>query len=418
MVALPHAHPHRRLPTVSLAKREWESAGERGWYSYLGSVCADCVAEAALKKVVSDAASTDDTCDFCEGTPAADMDVLTEAFVNGLRTEYGQADDEGVPYANAEGGYHSAATWDTWDLVHDHSHVFANEALLEPMIEAIGERTWSRINWQLPRYNEQLASSWSNFCEQIQYKTRYVFWLHRNRQGEEETLGGEIPAGRILDQIGRHLLDLGLLRDLPAGTTLWRARPVSDEELEAAASWGAAALGTAPRQYAVKPNRMSPAGIPMFYGAFDQETAVQEVAQGTPMRLAAGAFELSHSCTVVDFTQLPPVPSMFDPEYGRLARALTFLHQFVSQMATPVDPKRDHIDYIPTQVVAEYLMKVFNPDRPVHGIVYASSLNHQRCVVLDMDSTCCVEQADGWPPEHTSLGLVPSSAVMLTAETN
>ncbi|WP_082558167.1 HEPN-associated N-terminal domain-containing protein [Kitasatospora sp. MBT66] len=401
-----------------MAKRQMETADERGWYSCGGWVCAECIAEAALKKVVSDAVSTDEVCDFCKGTPAADMDVLTEAFVNGLHTEYANADNEGVPYDSAEGGYHSATTWDTWALVHDHSDVFANDALLQPMVEAVGEQTWTNINWQLPRYNEQLASSWSNFCEQIQYKTRYVFWLRRDGQDEEEALGGEIPAGRILDQIGRHLLDLDLVRDLPAGTTLWRARPVTDKDLEAASSWGAEALGTAPRQYAVKPNRMSPAGIPMFYGAFDQATAVQEVTQGTPMRLAVGAFELSHACTVVDFTQLPPIPSMFDPEHGHQVRALTFLHQFVRQMATPVRPGHDHIDYIPTQVVAEYLMKAFNPGRPVHGIVYGSSLNRRRCVVLDLDSTCCVEQVDGWSSEHARLGLVPNSVAVLPAETS
>lgn len=399
-----------------MAKREWELAGERGWSSYGGWVCPECVAEPALKKAVSDAASADYRCDFCERTPAADMDVLTEAFVNGLHTEYANADNEGVPYDSAEGGYHSATTWDTWDLVHDHADVFANEALLQAMVEAIGEQTWTEINWQLPRYNEQLASSWSSFCEQIQYKTRYVFWLRRDGQDEEEALWGEIPAGRILDQIGRHLLNLDLVRDLPAGTTLWRARQIFDENLEEAPSWGAAALGTTPRQHAVKPNRMSPAGIPMFYGAFDQETAVQEVTQSSPMRLAVGAFELSHACTVVDFTQLPPIPSMFDPERGHQARALTFLHQFVRQMAKPVNPARDHIDYIPTQVVAEYLMKAFNPHQPVHGIVYASSLNQQRCVVLDLDSTCCVEQADGWSSKPTRLGLVPDSVVMLPAE--
>ncbi|GAA1932164.1 hypothetical protein GCM10009837_67340 [Streptomyces durmitorensis] len=39
--------------------------------------------------------------------------------------------------------------------------------------------------------------------------------------------------------------------------------------------------------------------------------------------------------TVVDFTRLPRVPSMFDPERGHQRRTLLFLllHQFVEQMA-------------------------------------------------------------------------------------
>lgn len=68
-------------------------------------------------------------------------------------------------------------------------------------------------------------------------------------------------------------------------------------------------------------------------------------------------------------------------------------------------------------MVAEFLLKVFNPhDRP-QGLIYKSSLNEQRCAVFDLDSSCCVEQAAGWNDRpKTLLGLVRGSVRML--ETN
>ncbi|MFG3365618.1 HEPN-associated N-terminal domain-containing protein [Streptomyces sp. NPDC090032] len=401
---------------MGAAKRQMELEFDRGWSSRSNHVCAGCLREPALKKVISDAAKDDEECSFCGESSAAELDVLTEAFVAGLRTEYANADDEGVPYDSGEGGYHVAGTWDTWDLVSDYYDAFANDAVLEAVRDAIGDQTWTEIGWQFLRYNEQLASSWQSFCEQIQHRTRYVFWLRRDNADREEERWGEIPAGRILDQIGQHILDLDLVQEIPAGTRLWRAREVRDSEVTTAAGWGAADLGTAPREFARSSNRMSPAGIPMFYGAFDQDTAVQEVTRGEPLQLAVGTFELSRSCAVVDFTRLPGVPSMFDPERGHQRRTLQFLHQFVAQMAKPVRDGYDQIDYVPTQVIAEFLLKVFNPDDPIQGLIYTSSLNQQPCAVFDLDSSRCVEQTMGWNTRtETRLGLVPGSVEVVRA---
>ncbi|MEU9147290.1 HEPN-associated N-terminal domain-containing protein [Streptomyces sp. NPDC048349] len=401
---------------MGAAKRQMELEFDRGWSSSGEHVCARCLNEPALQRVISDSAQDDEQCSFCGHSPAAELDVLTGAFVKGLRTEYANADDEGVPYVSAEGGYQVAATWDTWDLVGEYYDAFANERVFEAVRGSIGEQMWTEVGWQLLRYNEQLSSSWQSFCEQIQHKTRYVFWLRRDDADQEEERWGDIPAGRILDQIGRHILDFDLVRELPAGTALWRAREVRDSEVSAASGWGAADLGTAPRQFARTSNRMSPAGIPMFYGSFDQDTAVQEVTRGERRRLAAGAFQLSRSCMVVDFTRLPDIPSMFDLEHGHQRRTLLFLHQFIEQMAKPVRDGYDQIDYVPTQVVAEFLLKVFNPDNPAQGLLYTSSLNGQPCAVFDLDSSRCVEQEAGWDARpKPCLGLIPGSVRVIEA---
>ena len=72
----------------------------------------------------------------------------------------------------------------------EYSDVFANDAVLEAVREAIGDQTWTETGWQFLRYNEQLTSSWQSFCEQIQHKTRYVFWLRRDNADQEEERWG------------------------------------------------------------------------------------------------------------------------------------------------------------------------------------------------------------------------------------
>ena len=71
---------------------------------------------------------------------------LLEAFVEGLQTEYGDADDEGVYYDGREGGYQWHPTWDTWDLVEDFSDVLTGEGLLDAVQEAMDDRVWVEVH--------------------------------------------------------------------------------------------------------------------------------------------------------------------------------------------------------------------------------------------------------------------------------
>jgi HEPN/RES N-terminal domain 1/RES domain len=380
---------------MGLAKERMFQEAVQGWSFTDQHVCTACVDDYALKAAVSAADEDAATCDFCGSTPAAELNVLLEAFVNGLRTEYGDADDEGVGWDGREGGYQWHRTWDTYELVEEFGDVLVGEGLLDAVQEAMDNRIWVEAHFIQPRRDEALSASWERFCEAVQYKTRYVFWLRQ--EDDEQGLGaGDIPASRILEEIG-HLIDtLDLLRELPAGHRLWRARP---HELPAAI-WNASDLGTAPRERASQANRMSPAGIPMFYGAENPATAIQEVAiraDGKQRWVTVGAFETSQPCVVGDFTNLPSVPSMFDPGRGRQRRPLLFLHEFVAQLSKPARAKEyEQIDYVPTQVVTEYLLRIFAKGQLIVGLLYPSRLTGEPCVVLDVPHNRCVEQEPGW----------------------
>src|SRR5207248_10353655 len=121
-----------------------------------------------------------------------------------------------------------------------------------------------------------------------------------------------VPPERILDALGGILKRANLIVSIPAGRVLLRARvhradqhPVTVED-----------LGPPPAAEALQSNRMSPAGVVMFYAAFDSETAIRETFQ--PDRDGAGEkvvsvaqFKVNRPLRVLDLTNLPLPPSFF-----------------------------------------------------------------------------------------------------------
>lgn len=389
----------------------------QGWAYTDKLVCVSCVDDQALEDAIGAEESADQTCSFCEQSPAASLDVLMGVFVNGLLNEYNGADDEFVPYETREGGYQFFAGpgRDSWDLVGEFEDILTGEGLVDEVRNSIRETMWVERDYVWRRRDAVLRDAWSTFSETVKYRTRYVIWLV-DEVDEQEMLGhGELPPGRILHEVGQLLTQLELVRLIPSGSAIWRAQTHEGDTLLPSPTAGR--LGTGKREHAKQPNRMSPSGIPMFYGAIDPDTAVAEVAVHAPLdrnHVTVGQFTVSDDLTVVDFTALPPpVPSIFDPALGHLRRELTFLHEFVKTMSTPVAPCDEAIDYVPTQVLTEFFLRVFKPagfPSPV-GIVYPSAARPGgTSLVLDIDNDHCVDGPDAMSEDPT-LVLDPATIV-------
>jgi hypothetical protein len=413
-----HCTRHRRVghSATAIAKERSElghakELAERqfaqGWSFTDGWVCAGCVDDYALQSEIEAAAEPDESCTFCGQSPAAELDVLLEAFVDGLWSEYGDADDEGVSYESREGGYQWGRKWDTWELVDEFWNVLAGEGLLDAVREAVHDRVWVERNFAVPRKDEALSAGWARFCEAVQHETRYVFWLIKDPDEETAEYTGKVPASRILYELGKLLLDLELLVELPAGYSLWRARTHEQEHVE----WGPADLGTVPKDKASEPNRMSPAGIPLFYGSEDLETAVAEVVQRKhDPWVTGGLFITSRSSTMVDFTRLPEAPSMFDARNRHRRRPLLFLHHFVDEVKKPARAMWEQLDYVPTQVMTEYLLRIFLDGQVISGILYPSAQTGRVSAALEVQNVSCVDQVEGWEDgEDLRLGLEAKS---------
>ena len=373
----------------------------QGWNFTDKSVCDGCVDEEALEQVIREKADLRSCCDFCGRRPAAELDVLLEAFFNGLRHEYEPAGGN-VPWDGREGGY-QWPTIDSIDMVCDFGHIFAGDGLLDAVIDATRLDTMAEFDFVTRRRDVALSSSWEEFCEIVKYRTRYVFW----RLPIDEDLGaGEIPPELILDQVGNLVENYELIRVLPAGECFWRAQAHEEEAIE----HSACRLGTAPPGQALAANRMSPAGIPKFYGTVDVDTAIREVAYGSDCENVTWAqFKLTADALVVDLAGVPDELSMFDPDLGSQHRYIRFLRQFVEQISKRVAAEHEQVDYVPTQIVTEYLLHVLRAG-DIAGVLYPSSITGAECVVLDVPNEDCLGPKEDMSDSRLQLRLIQESA--------
>lgn len=407
--------------------KEWMmEQEERGWWSRPDRyVCADCLDDDVLKALIAEHAEADE-CDYCgssssNGEPiAAPFDVVMEVIAAGIYKEWNAADNEGIPYETREGGYQCPTT-DTYDLVQDYVPA-ENDALFKEIRDCLPDQEWcERDYYQLSPYRS-LSFGWERFCDVVRHQRRYLFGGNMDRRVirpssveaidiepdesagvQSETLhldDDERRPDEMLRTIGQLVIDAGLLKCVPPGTRFKRARIHSASRRFRSST----ALGPPPPTKARYANRMSPAGIPMFYGALDGYTAVAETQTGRIKKseiISVAEFLSVKEFWVVDLSTLPRIPSRFS-ESSRYERgAIRFLHDFVSDLSKPVKRDgREHIEYVPTQIVTEYFRHAFNPgsNREMRGLYYPSSRVKMgiACVLFFDQENCGAKPKSKW----------------------
>lgn len=91
----------------------------------------------------------------------------------------------------------------------------------------------------------------------------------------------------------------------------------------------------------------------MFYAAESEAVAVQETRSQC---VSVGRFRTERDLRILDLTNLPSIPGIFSgvERMGRLG--LIVIHAFAREITRPVDrTDRVHIDYIPSQVITEFI---------------------------------------------------------------
>jgi len=207
--------------------------------------------------------------------------------------------------------------------------------------------------------------SWSHFSYLIKHQVRYLFYLYKENDNQYSHQSVE-----VLKEIGRMIKKYNLIRTIEPKTSVYRCRQHSKSFVVKIAK----EISAPEVQYISNPNRFSPAGISMFYCADDKQTAQLETVDETwkSSKYTTAKFETKESIKVVDLTQLPEFPSVFDQGKRKIYSDLYFLTSFIKDLTKPI--ARDgkvHIDYVPTQVVTEYFRHMFKEQ--INGIVYASS---------------------------------------------
>jgi len=341
------------------------------------SVCDRCFGDEDIQRFIRNIADSL-VCDFCGrharvNAVAAPLAEVVEFMLEAIEREYGRAVDT-LGFESAEGGY-QGANWDSDELVSDVIELeLPNDGdgrLQEVIVECLGDEPWCERNPYSLAEDERYITSWDNFCKYVKHERRYFFVRRsRDEQAYEETLS---PA-KLLRFIGDACEQSRLLRTLRKGALLYRARQRRIGELLTSGL----DFGPPPKELAVRSNRMSPAGIVMFYGSDQVDTAVAEIDDDPTLGISVGTFSITREATLLDLTLLQRSFRFFErqADSDELNRdVLSFLNSFVESVASKVEPgNREHVDYVPTQIVTEWFRTTFLHDgSPIDGICYPST---------------------------------------------
>jgi len=159
---------------------------------------------------------------------------------------------------------------------------------------------------------------------------------------------------------------------LPTGTSLFRARLFTLPKDKALSDLDLLKeLSPAPLNL-TKNNRMSPIGISYTYLADSVESCLAEIQAQHEDNVIVGKFITRRRLKLLDLSIEPriTVKSIFDPEYNHNDNWLgDFVNSFKGEISTKIHDNDKEMEYVPTQVLAEYIRKM-----GYHGIKYKSSM--------------------------------------------
>ena len=374
---------------------------EQGWRFVDGaSACYECVEEPFLKQWVQHHAS-EYACSYCNrASMEAPMAVLVNdlfAFIDeGLRFEYEDALNW-YPYDNEEKTL--VGRWSDSNELADDLELFNNDGLHADFADSFENRMFCPSDPFGLSESEAFISGWERFVLHVKHRTRYYFPVDPAAQPE----GGHwsydgLSVSEVPAYLGEAVRALQLVREAGRAEVFFRARLSKEGETYQSAT----ELGTVPNERASMANRMSPAGIAMFYGADDWFTAIAEVYDESKdetqaVKASVGAFSASRPLHIIDLSGQISLPSLFDPATRHLREKVRLLTSFARAIAQPIQKDGlEHIEYIPTQIVTEYFRHAFaDQGVSIDGIIYLSSRNPGHvCYVLFVDNEHCVDAED------------------------
>lgn len=208
---------------------------------------------------------------------------------------------------------------------------------------------------------------WKNFSEHLKHKRRFIPGRH--------TFGFDDPK----DWLSPHLPQFEM--DIPPGCVFHRARlgfarksngkrePLPPGEIEA------------PPPQLATPGRANPRGISYLYTAESQRTAIYEIRPPLGTFVTVAQFRTLVKLTVVDLSVTKSIESPFEnDELAADMASNAMLAMLNKQLARPIQPNDQELDYLPTQYLAEVIL-----DAGYDGIRYRSAMDSAGVNVMFFD---------------------------------
>lgn len=328
-------------------------------------VCANCFEDEGVKSFIGNfcAQATDEQeqCSYCHNEEGVRLDYVAQHIHECMLLEWEDAANCS-PYEDGEYLY---PTSDTYDIVTDGELGIENDDLRRDIITALPDNIWVKKDYladdEAPSDDEPIVWNWDYFCRHVKHERRYFFPprnIHR-------------VLDRIIEQVEQYVV-------APCESPIYRARVGCFREY--------ADIKEPPPEKAAASNRMSPAGIRMFYGCYEPFASLRETYNESHAKdgdiITVGEFAVIKPFGVFDLSgPWPPLDTNNEKERESIQVLMWFAEEIAKPM--PKNGKPD-IDYVPTQIFAEYLRT--NPSslgQKINGIAYSSAKNREWvCVAL------------------------------------
>lgn len=148
----------------------------------------------------------------------------------------------------------------------------------------------------------------------------------------------------------------------------------------------------APNSRIASSGRMNAAGISVFYGATEPETCIAEIRPPVGSHIVLGRFEIIQDIRLLDFDLLTKVyvlGSYFDPVYKTQLERAAFLKRLIGELIKPVMPDDEIFEYLPTQIIAEFLSEKIDPR--IDGVIFKSSQTGEGKNIVLFNHSCRTE---------------------------
>ena len=353
---------------MSRVSDEWIQEQERGWVDPRTSVCRSCIGDDDFLRRLIRENWTSNPCTYCRSPRrrAAPLLALMPAIYAAIRYSYSDEANAGAPMSGDFDLDYVSSIEVVNDVV-DTEGLEWSEELTADVANALSDEGWVHApdgQWMGEYEHERLAYSWRSFALAVKHKSRF----HFSAPPPERDYDQEVSAHQMLPFLASVVRKHKMMRRLAKGTTWYRVRrgiyPCSVE-----------ALGPPPLDK-VTAGRMNPAGIPYFYLATVENTAIAEARLKPKEPATLGQWVLARDVHVLDLTKLPRSPSVFAGDTHRYDM-VHFIYEFVGEISQAVRPDQsEHIEYVPTQVICEFFAQSFTYGRKkrLDGIIYPSAV--------------------------------------------
>lgn len=384
---------------MSITKRIMEEDDDRGFHADDSiTVCTNCFDDIGIKKFISTNGPLDGECDYCkdESGSTCDFETAMEHIIGSIHLEWSHPEQDGMSYNTREGGWLGKVV-DTWELFATINFEANNPNLTNLIYNSIIDDQWCQRDHRSLSDDQIYIYGWNSFAQFVLHEARYVFFktVPSNYDVNQHD---EMNPVAILESLSTMVKKLDLITSINVDQSFYRVRIV-DQDISLTT---ADELGAPPTEYCKIANRMSPAGISMFYGSFSESTAIKETYdfdKSIEKKAVCGVFKPTKDLKVLDLTKIPKIPSLFEEEFHEARNAIIFLHDFLKDFTKPIlRDDRIHIDYVPTQIVAEYFRHCFTTKNgeKLHGVIYPSSKDKGKSsIVLFANNSQCQDNNSG-----------------------